>query len=111
VEQSYFANSGESSAALAEFWLRELRTPELLVEVAAAHRKQADVVAADRPAAAAALRGETDRIQELLDAEEKNERRRDREYWEPLKRELEQLRLARAKLSRGLEPRLDPGLE
>ena len=84
-------------AAAVEFWLRELRTPELLVEAAAAYPERANPLASERPALAAALRGSVERVRELLEAEERDERRKDREYWAPLKRELEQLRLARSK--------------
>jgi hypothetical protein len=112
VEQSYFANRGQASSKLVDFWLREIRTPELLVEIVGAHWEQAQVAAASRPAVGAALRGETDQMEELLDAEEKEERRRDREYWEPLKRELEELRRNRSRLpARGAEPGVDSGLE
>jgi hypothetical protein len=41
------------------------------------------------------LRGETEQVRELLESEERDERRKDREYWEPLKRELEQMRMSR----------------
>jgi hypothetical protein len=35
VEKNYFETMGEASEATIEFWLRELRTPELLLEVSA----------------------------------------------------------------------------
>jgi hypothetical protein len=92
VEQSYFRRTDAPSSAMADFWLRELRTPELLVEVAAAYAELARAIAASRPAAGAALEGAIEEVRKLLTAEEEEERRRDREYWEPLKRELEQLR-------------------
>ena len=38
VEQSYFRHSASATQELVRFWLRELRTPELLVEVARAPR-------------------------------------------------------------------------
>src|SRR5205807_491575 len=37
VEQNYFERAADESAQQVEFWLAELRTPELLAEVAAAH--------------------------------------------------------------------------
>jgi hypothetical protein len=39
-----------------------------------------------------ALDGRVDAVEESLSLEELEERRRDREYWAPLKRELETLR-------------------
>jgi hypothetical protein len=43
----------------------------------------------------AALRGRTHEVSQALEDEQREHRRRDREYWEPLKRELEQLRQLR----------------
>jgi len=43
VEQSYYEHSAGTSQELVRFWLRELRTPELLVEVARAHPELARV--------------------------------------------------------------------
>lgn len=97
IEQSYFRRPPDPSAASVDFWLRELRTPELLLETAAAYPERANALVAERPLVKAALRRDIERVRELLDAEEREERRKDREYWEPLRRELEQLRLARDK--------------
>ena len=56
VEQSYFERSGIPADDLVRFWLRELRTPELLVEVAAAYPEAARAAAASRQALQCALR-------------------------------------------------------
>ncbi len=95
VEQSYFGRSTSASQELVQFWLRELRTPELLVEVAGAHPELARDEAILRPAVQAALSAGLDDVSETLEAEEREERRKDREYWAPLKRELEEFRLSR----------------
>ncbi len=50
VEQSYFEHSGRPTDDLVRFWLRELRTPELLVDVSNAHREAARTAAASRRA-------------------------------------------------------------
>ena len=92
VEQSYFSRQAPADAVQVEFWLRELRTPELLAAVAEAHPETADRLAATRPAIGAALKGATGEIERLLIEEERAERVRDREYWEPLRREVEMLR-------------------
>lgn len=96
VEQSYFEHSGRPADDLVRFWLRELRTPELLVEVAATHPEAARA-AASRPAVRNALLRRTDDLAAALEEEEREERRKDREYWAPLKRELEEMRLGRRK--------------
>lgn len=93
VEQSYFASAGRETPELVGFWLRELRTPELLLRVASANSEAAN--RSQRPAVAAALSGSADEVEAALITEEQDERRRDRAYWAPLKRELEALRLGR----------------
>jgi hypothetical protein len=95
VEQNYFEAAGVGSEAQLEFWLLELRTPELLVQVVTAHPEVARAVAPRRPAIRAALENNIEAVSLALDAEEREERRRDREYWEPLRRELEELRRTR----------------
>jgi len=45
-----------------------------------------------RPAVAAALRSDVEAVERALIDEELEERKKDREYWAPLKRELEMLR-------------------
>ena len=97
LEQSYFAHSRHATPELVGFWLRELRTAGLLAEVAAAYPDAAGALASSRPAVAATLSGDPAAIQDSLDAEERDERRKDREYWEPLKAELEELRKRRPK--------------
>jgi hypothetical protein len=77
------------------FWLRELRTPELLVEVAAKNPEVAKAEGVRRPAVDAARTGKLGDVAVALEIEERNERERDRDYWVPLKRELETIRLAR----------------
>jgi hypothetical protein len=91
VEQVYFT-SGDSAEQI-EFLLRELRTPELLISLSGRYPDAAQRVR--RPAADAALRSDIPAVEAALHEEEMAERARDRAYWEPLKRELEQLRRAR----------------
>jgi hypothetical protein len=95
LEQSYFGYALTATEELVRFWLRELRTPELLVEVAGAYPELARGEAVLRPAVQAARLAQPDDVSEALAAEEREERRKDREYWAPLKRELEEFRLGR----------------
>jgi hypothetical protein len=94
VERSFFGHATCATQELVRFWLRELRTPELLTEVAGAHPELARAEAVLRPAVQAALSARQDDVSEMLEAEEREERRKDREYWAPLKRELEDFRLS-----------------
>jgi hypothetical protein len=89
VEQSYFSHTTPPSETV-RFWLRELRTPELLIEAAATHPELA--CAETRPALQAALTANLEAVTAALRDEREAERQKDREYWAPLKRELEQLR-------------------
>ena len=95
VEQSYFTRSDSLAPELIDFWLRELRTPELLIELSRRYPDAARRVSANRPVASAALAEDLDRVTKSLEDEERAERSLDREYWEPLKRELEKLRRSR----------------
>lgn len=95
VEVSYDEGFASPTAERIDFWLREMRTPELLIECALAFPEEARQAAATRPAVAAAVTGDEDAIAEALAAEEATERERDRTYWNPLKAELEALRHSR----------------
>ncbi len=95
LEADYWANEGAGPAERVKFWLRELRTPELLVELARKHPAITAGLAAQRPLLAFATEENIPRIQTMLDEEEAAERALDRLYWLPLKAELERLRHGR----------------
>ena len=91
VEAHYFQHRKRATAAHVRFWLRELRTPELLVEVArrwpaawAAQKRRRALLADARP-------GNEAPLADALAREESAERRADAIYWRPLKAELERL--------------------
>ncbi len=92
VEVSYDEGFTSPSPEQIDFWFRELRTPELLEECVNRFPDAAQHAAMFRPAVAAALSRETERLRNELEAEERHERDLDRLYWEPLKAELESLR-------------------
>jgi hypothetical protein len=95
VEAHYFEHRANPSAAHIRFWLRELRTPELIVALAADHARLCQRLADERPLLAAAARGaDQAALERALLAEEAEERARDRRYWLPLREELERLRRA-----------------
>ena len=77
------------------FWLRELRTPALLIEIAQSHPKPCRRLAAERPLLAKAAAGQGDELERALHDEETVERQRDKLYWLPLRMELEKLRHAK----------------
>jgi hypothetical protein len=95
VEADYDRFYAAPPPARVDFWLRELRTPELLIECADRFPDEARAVAAERPAVEAALAGDERETDRRLAEEQAIEMERDRAYWEPLRRELEQLRRGR----------------
>jgi hypothetical protein len=95
MEAHYFENQGRPKPAQIRFWFQELRTPELLFELARRHPAICRRLARQRPLLAHAVVGETGLLEQALLAEESSERQRDKEYWLPLRRELEKLRHAK----------------
>lgn len=89
MEQSFYSTAEPSTQSVG-FWFAELRTPELLLEVA--ERYPAAAAQSPRAAVQAALRRDQAAIADELEAEEKAERAADRLYWEPLREELQRLR-------------------
>lgn len=77
-----------------EFWLREARTPELIVELAARFPAETAAMEPHRPLLAHARTGDLDSLRAALDAEVRAEQAKDRAYWEPLRREMETFRRA-----------------
>ena len=92
IEADYFADRDRPKQGQIEFWLLELRTPELIVEIAEAHPALARSLESFRPLLTLASIGNADILAEAVLSEERAEREADREYWQPLKAELEQLR-------------------
>jgi hypothetical protein len=95
VEAHYFENKQRAAAAHVRFWFQELRTPQLLAETAWRHPLVCQRMIAKRPLLAYAATGEVEKLEQALAEEELTERHRDRQYWLPLRAELEQLRHAR----------------
>ena len=92
VEAHYFRHRERPTAAQVRFWLRELRTPELLVEAVQRWPEARATQKRRRPLLANARPGNQERLARALAREEWAERRADARYWRPLKAELERLR-------------------
>jgi hypothetical protein len=95
VEAHYFENQGRPKPAQIRFWFQELRTPELLLELARRHPAICRRLTKKRTLLVNAPAGKLDDLQQALLAEETSERQRDKEYWLPLRQELEKLRHAK----------------
>jgi hypothetical protein len=92
LEASYARGVGSPTPEQTAFWLRELRTPDVLLECAASFPREAAQIGGERPAVSAAIARDRSSLEEALAAEEARERALDREYWKPLRAELEELR-------------------
>ena len=92
VEAHYFSRERQPDPVVKKFWLLELRTPELLLEVAQANERLASRLAGQRPLLKPALAGALPLLEQGLQAEETAERAADKIYWLPLRKELEALR-------------------
>jgi len=96
VEAHFFDHARTHRSAHVKFWLRELRTPELLIEATRKAPVAARRLTSRRPLLHRALAGDARALQVALRREEELERALDRSYWKPLKAELQSLRHAKA---------------
>ena len=85
------------------FWLSECRTPVQLAALARRFTAQCRALAPTRPLLERALSGDEAALIPALDAEMRAEQAVDRAYWEPVRRELEAMRLEEARKHRGSE--------
>jgi hypothetical protein len=95
VEANYASARETPTREQVGFWLKECRSPGLLRELAGRFPDHKDVHSKER-ALLTMIPSATDiEIKAALQEEEFAERRKDREYWDPLRRELEQFRRQR----------------
>ncbi|MEQ1827957.1 MAG: hypothetical protein ABL921_18500, partial [Pirellula sp.] len=95
VEAHYDENQDDSNEAMAQFWLRESRTPSMLSELISRFPYNLASFATTRPWLVSVDANDVKQIEAFLRHEEDAERQADEEYWRPLKEELVQLRLNR----------------
>jgi hypothetical protein len=87
VEADYYHVAKPIRAQVA-WWLRELRTSDLLIDLSRRYRRVARRPVADRPALRPALEGDRAGVERALRAEELRYRAKDRRHWTPLRAEL-----------------------
>jgi hypothetical protein len=94
VDVNYLNHRDEPARERILFWLRELRNPELLVEVARAHPEVLEELAGERPLLKLATSENlaSGLLNRALRDEEEAERRLDAAYWKPLREQIERLR-------------------
>lgn len=95
VEAHYVAFRAEARREYVEFWLRQSRSPEILLEIAAEYPEVTVQIQSVRPLLQAALDADLQRLEAALQSEQQAERDADIVYWKPLKEELERLRRER----------------
>ena len=92
VETDYLQNKNKAGKDKIRWWLLESRTSEHLFELVKKYSSLADECLKIRPLLSAAMEGDSVQLELGLHEEEANERSKDKEYWVPLKKELESLR-------------------
>jgi hypothetical protein len=97
VEANYLQHRTSPTIEQKQFWMRELRTPELLIEVVQAWPELGAKLTPERSLLALARPDAFSQLQQALASEEQLERERDQLYWQPLKAELERLRRSRVR--------------
>ena len=97
IERAYFDLPLSPSELQIEFLLMELRSPELLRELTSRYPEFAARLGSRRLAIFVASSGDLAAISKAIGAEESVEREKDRDYWRPLKTEMERLRHARGR--------------
>jgi hypothetical protein len=95
VEAHYECYREQATDDHVRFWLRESRTPEILIHIAAEYPELAIEIARKRDLVNLAISGDNDTLRSALSAERLAEEEADRHYWQPLKAELESIRLTR----------------
>ena len=101
IEVNYFENRENPTREQVPFWFLELRTPDLLIELAQSQGRIPAHLRRTRPLLGLALAGSSSSLADALLAEEQRERETDRRYWAPLKKELESLRHSQASQAKG----------
>ena len=94
VDIHYREHAHEPTPERIRFWLGQSRTPETVVEIARRFPNEAGELIADRPLLVSALAGDVAALRDGIAEEERRDRQRDREYWAPLKAEMEVFRRA-----------------
>jgi hypothetical protein len=85
----------KAARRIVAWWLSESRNTDTLARLAGMYPKLARGLAVKRPLLKYALSGDFVKVRKLLLAEESSERTKDKLYWDPLKKELETMRLGR----------------
>jgi len=103
IEAHYAQHQAAPSEEQVDFWFAEARTPSMLIDLAERFPERAHRISCERSAVAPAINRDADAVEAALEDEERHERHLDRQYWKPLRTELEAMRHAAAR--RGMSER------
>lgn len=92
VDAHYEEFSEEPTDERVRFWLRESRSPDVLIAVAAEHPELLREIISERPLLAETLAASRTALRQELEKEKAAEQRADETYWRPLVKELEAMR-------------------
>lgn len=92
VSINFLDNKSKANNEQIKFWMQELRDPNLLIEATRLFPTEAKEFKDARPLLVFAARANETELEKALYEEEQIERKKDKTYWEPLKKELETLR-------------------
>jgi len=92
VDSHYDQNRDEPTDDRVRFWLRESRTPEVLIRVAAEHSDLLRELLPVRPLLVETSGASRTALQRELEKEQAAEKQADQQYWRPLMKELEAMR-------------------
>ena len=96
VEAHKVRNGENPTRVQIDFWMRESRSVSDLLELANEYPAILAENATCRPLLALAAKGDEEGLAAALTDEQEQQRREDREYWDPLKAELAELRRKRS---------------
>ena len=92
VESHYIHYSKKPAPEQVDFWLKESRTPSLLIRLSKKYPARVSLLKKQRSLLTLSATGDTKGLEKALEDEEKRERQADRNYWLPLIADLEQMR-------------------
>ena len=95
LDADYYRRPPRPTRERIVFWLREVRTSEILVALCRRYAATARRLAVVRPALRQALRGDRSGVERALQTEQEMARKSDQEYWAPLRAELARWRRSR----------------
>jgi len=92
VEGHYKSLHQEPTPERIRFWIKESRTPERLADLIEHFPNETEGLLDERPLLRLVIEGKADELRSALDAEMRAVQAKDREYWAPLKAEIEEFR-------------------